>query len=90
MPQDRASRVGRGIAELWQGDANSAVTDLSTVIDVPANADSITAWAHRARGLAYVSLGQNDSAVADYQAYLTLSPRASDRHQIESWIAASS
>src|SRR5438270_12353352 len=29
MPQDRASRVGRGVAELWLGNAQSAIGDLS-------------------------------------------------------------
>jgi tetratricopeptide (TPR) repeat protein len=88
MPQDRASRVGRGVAELWQGNAQTALDDLSFVINANAPPDRVTAWAHRARGLAFASLGQGSSAVADYQAYLDLSPAATDRDQIEGWIQA--
>jgi tetratricopeptide (TPR) repeat protein len=88
MPQDRASRVGRGVAELWLGDAQAAITDLSTVIDATITPDRAAAWAHRARGLARASLGQADGAVADYQAYLDLSPGAADRDQVQGWIAA--
>jgi hypothetical protein len=31
---------------------------------------------------------QADRAIADYQAYLDLSPEAGDRDQIQAWIAA--
>ncbi len=88
MPQDRASRVGRGVAELWQGNVQTAIGDLSLAIDAGGPPDRVTAWAHRARGLANASLGQSARAVADYQAYLDLTPEASDRDQIEAWIAA--
>ena len=89
MPQDRASRVGRGVARLWLGDAPGAIDDLSVSIDAsPPTPDQITAWAYRARGLAHASLGQADGAVADYKAYLSVSPAAKDRAQIEAWIAS--
>lgn len=86
MPQDRASHVGRGIARLWLGQAQTAVDDLSSVIDATVNPDRITAWAYRARGLANAALGKSESAVADYQAYLTMSPDADDRAIVELWI----
>jgi tetratricopeptide (TPR) repeat protein len=88
MPQDRASRVGRGVAELWLGNAVSAIGDLSVAIDAGTSPDRITAWAHRARGLAHASLGETTDAVADYQAYLDLAPDAADRDQVAGWIAA--
>jgi tetratricopeptide (TPR) repeat protein len=87
MPQDRPSRVGRGIAQLWLGQPEQAITDLSYAIDSASPPDSISAWAYRARGLARAGLGQSDAAIADYQAYLSLSPAATDRPQIEGWIA---
>jgi tetratricopeptide (TPR) repeat protein len=87
MPQDRPSRVGRGIAHLWLGDAPAAIDDLSFVIDDAQNRDRVTAWALRARGLAYARLGQSAHAVSDYQAYLDLSPDASDRAQVQAWIS---
>jgi Tetratricopeptide repeat len=87
MPQDRASRVGRGVARLWVGDAQGSIDDLSAAIDATPTPDRIAAWAYRARGLARASLGQSDSAVTDYKAYLSLSPTATDRSQVEGWIA---
>jgi tetratricopeptide (TPR) repeat protein len=86
LPNDRASRVGRGVAELWSGDPNSAITDLSWAIDKSDKPDTITAWAHRARGVAEASLNQPPEAIADYQAYLALEPNATDRSQVEGWI----
>lgn len=85
MPQDRPSRVGRGIARLWLGDSTGAVEDLSLIIDRGAT-DGVTAWALRARGLAYANLGQSQSAVADYTRYLQLVPDASDKDQVQGWI----
>jgi tetratricopeptide (TPR) repeat protein len=87
MPQDRASHVGRGIARLWLGQAQGAVDDLSFAIGTAAQPDRISAWAYRARGLANAALGNATDAVADYQAYLSLTPEANDRALIETWIA---
>jgi hypothetical protein len=87
MPQDRASRVGRGVARLWLGDAQGSVDDMSVAIGASPVPDRITAWAYRGRGLAYANLGQTEGALADYKAYLSVLPEASDRAQIESWIA---
>ncbi len=86
LPKDRASKVGRGVAELWKGDPSLAIADLSAAIDASEKPDTITAWAHRARGVAEASLNQPSDAIADYQAYLTLEPNASDRGQVEGWI----
>jgi tetratricopeptide (TPR) repeat protein len=86
MPQDRPSRVGRGIARLWLGQGQAAIDDLSFAIDTSARPDQVTAWAYRARGLAYASLGQGGQAIADYRAYLALVPEAGDRAQVEGWI----
>jgi tetratricopeptide (TPR) repeat protein len=87
MPQDRASRVGRGIAYLWLDNAQAATDDLSFAIDTASKPDRISAWAYRARGLANAALGNQDSAVADYRAYLTMVPDAPDRVQVEGWIS---
>jgi tetratricopeptide (TPR) repeat protein len=87
MPEDRPSRVGRGIANLWLGRASAAIDDLSFAISTAQAPDRSSAWAYRARGLAHASLGEPDDAVADYKAYLALSPNASDRNQVEGWIA---
>jgi tetratricopeptide (TPR) repeat protein len=87
MPKDRPSRVGRGIAHLWLGQAQEAADDLSIVIDSGSAPDTVTAWAYRARGLAEAALGQSTNAVADYRSYLELAPEAADRSQIEGWIA---
>jgi tetratricopeptide (TPR) repeat protein len=87
MPQDRPSRVGRGIAELWLDNPQAAVDDLTTAITAVQTPDKISAWAFRARGLAYASLGRSDDAVADYNQYLTLTPNAPDRDQVTGWIA---
>lgn len=87
MPKDRASFVGRGIAELWNGDAPSAINDLSVAIDANGSPDRITAWAHRARGVAHANLNQNQDAIADYQAYLALTPNAPDRSDVQAWIS---
>src|SRR5207244_7335201 len=81
MPEDRASRVGRGIALLWKGDPHAAVAALTAAIDQSASSDRVTAFAHRARGTAYALLSQAGSAISDYQAYLALLPNAPDRPQ---------
>jgi predicted negative regulator of RcsB-dependent stress response len=87
MPKDRPSRVGRGIAELWLENPQGAVDDLTTAITAVNTPDKISAWAFRARGLAYASLGQSDNAVADYNQYLSLTPNAPDKDQVTAWIA---
>jgi len=86
MPSDRPSRVGRGISHLWLGDLSGAIDDLSFAIDNAPSGDRVSAWAFRARGLAYARLGQSQSAVADYQNYLSLSPDAADRDLVQGWI----
>jgi tetratricopeptide (TPR) repeat protein len=86
MPNDRPSHVGRGIARLWLGDPAGAVADLSYAID-NGSGDRVSAWALRARGLAYANLGQGQSAIADYTRYLQLQPDATDRDQVQGWIA---
>jgi tetratricopeptide (TPR) repeat protein len=86
MPRDRPSWIGRGIAHLWLGQAQEAADDLSIAIDRSATPDRVTAWAYRARGLAQAALGSSTAAVADYKAYLELTPDAPDRAQIEGWI----
>jgi regulator of sirC expression with transglutaminase-like and TPR domain len=72
---------------LWLGDGQAALDDLSFAIDTSKSPDRVTAWAYRARGLARASLGQSADAVADYKAYLALTPEAADRAQVEGWIA---
>jgi tetratricopeptide (TPR) repeat protein len=87
MPQDRASRVGRGIAILWRGDPQAAVGDLTAAIDATSTPDRVAAWAHRARGIANSQLGLPSAAIDDYRAYLAIVPDAADRTDVEAWIA---
>jgi len=101
MPKDRASRVGRGIAELWNNDPTSAISDLTVVINANGAPDRITAWAHRARGVAHANLKdaaaangdfdtsaqESATAISDYQAYLALAPDAPDRSDVQAWIS---
>jgi tetratricopeptide (TPR) repeat protein len=87
MPQDRPSRVGRGIANLWLGQTQAAVDDLTVAIDSTTAPDRPLAWAYRARGLARASLGRPQEAIDDYQHYLALTPDATDRAQVQGWIA---
>ena len=86
-PKDRGCLLGRGIAYLWSGDQGKAITDLSTVIDQSATADRWTAWALRARGIAYADLGNYSDAISNYQAYLSVVPNAGDQSEIKSWIS---
>ena len=87
MPGDRASLLGRGVAYLWKGSWQPAIDDLNGVIAGSKSADQLTAWAYRARGVAHANAGQGSDAVSDYQSYLSLAPNASDRAQIQGWIA---
>lgn len=87
MPDDLASRVGRGVGNLWNGDPQSALPDLSYAIDHSTGPDRLTAFAYRARGTAEAALNQSAQAVTDYQAYLAILPDAPDRSQVEAWIA---
>jgi tetratricopeptide (TPR) repeat protein len=86
MPEDRASRVGRGISLLWKGDPEAAVADLTFAIDHSINPDRVTAFAYRARGTANASLNRSAQAITDYQAYLAILPDAPDRAEVEGWI----
>lgn len=88
IPNNRPSLVGRAVANVWEQNWSTALDDLSPVLDPAQPTDGWTALAHRARGLAYAGLNQPDQAVAEYQAYLSLTPDAADRSQVESWIAA--
>jgi tetratricopeptide (TPR) repeat protein len=87
MPTDRASRVSRGVALLWNGDPQSAITDLSFAIDNATDNDRLTAFAHRARATAEATLHEPTEAIEDYQAYLAMASDAPDRSQVERWIA---
>lgn len=87
MPEDRASRVGRGIGLLWKGDAESALADLTFAIDHSSSPDRLTAFAYRARGTANATLSRPAQAVTDYRAYLALMPGAADQAEVEAWIA---
>lgn len=87
MPEHRASRLGRGIAWLWKEQWQEAATDLTGVLEDEGGQDSLALWAHRARGIAYASLGLYSQATDDYVAYLDISPEAPDRDEVEGWIA---
>ena len=86
MPGDRACRVGLGVALLWNGQQQDAISSLTGVITQSQKADRWTVLALRARGIAYADLSQFSDAVADYQSYLKLAPKASDQALIENWI----
>jgi tetratricopeptide (TPR) repeat protein len=88
MPEDRIVRVGRDVALLWLGNLDESVADLTALIDTDVAQDRWTAWEYRARGLAREALGQADGAIADFQAYLTLSPTATDRDEVQGRITA--
>lgn len=87
MPSDLASRVSRGVAFLWNGDPQAAVSDLSFAIDHSTDADRLTAYAHRARATAEATLNEPTEAISDYQAYLAIVPDAADRADVDRWIA---
>jgi tetratricopeptide (TPR) repeat protein len=87
IPNYRAGLVARAIARMWLYDWTNAVVDFSAAIDQGAR-DQWTAWAHRGRGISLAALGRREEAIADYQAYLELTPQADDRELIQSWIAA--
>ena len=92
LPDDRASYLGRGIAALWNGEPQAAVSDLTFALEHGTTSDDtatdrVTAFAYRVRGTAYAALKQSTLAVSDYQAYLALLPGAPDRAEVETWIA---
>jgi tetratricopeptide (TPR) repeat protein len=87
QPGDRASQLGRGVALLWKEQWQPAISDLSDTIQSAQSPDLLSAWALRARGVARAASGQGAAAVADYRGYLQLVPNASDRKEVESWIA---
>ena len=69
------------------GEAQSAIDDLSFAIDQSTGNDRLTAFAHRARATAEATLHQASQAISDYQAYLAMASDAPDRVQVERWIA---
>jgi hypothetical protein len=87
QPGDRASQLGRGVALLWKEQWQPAISDLSDTIQSAQAPDLLSAWALRARGVARAASGQATGAIADYRGYLQLIPNASDRKEVESWIA---
>jgi len=87
MPQDRPSRVGRGVAYLWLKQLQLAHDDLSLVIADGSVPDRWTAQAYLARGRVYVAADRHANAAEDFRAYLALAPDAPDRDEVEGWIA---
>jgi hypothetical protein len=95
-PDDRVFRIGYGAALLWLEDWEVASTEFSRIITqgllpdggLGSPQDRPQAWAYRGRGIARSALGEFDAAVADYRAYLALSPNVNDRAEVEQWIAA--
>ena len=87
MPDDRASYLGRGIAALWNGEPEAALSDLTFALDHGTQTDRVSVFAYRVRGTAHAALKQPALAVSDYQAYLALLPSAPDRAEVEAWIA---
>lgn len=87
MPEHRASMLGRGVARLWKEQWESSWSDLTAVLDSGGDLDTLDAWAHRARGVAHAATGRPGEAIADYEAYLSMVPEASDRAEVEGWIS---
>jgi len=87
MPEDRATRVGRGVALLWQGNPEAALGDLTFAIDHTSTPDRLSAYAFRVRGTAHAALRQPGPAIDDYRTYLQLMPDAVDRGEVEGWLA---
>ncbi len=87
MPEHRASMLGRGVAWLWKEQWDSARKDLTAALESGGDPDGAAAWAHRARGIVNAALGQPAEAIADYEAYLAITPQAEDRAEVEGWIA---
>ncbi len=87
MPEHAASMVGRGIALVWKQQWEDGAASLSAALDLGLEDGPLAAWAHRARGVAFAAVGRDSEAVADYDSYLTLTPDAPDRAQVEGWMA---
>lgn len=87
MPGNRASHLGRAIAQMWKGQWAKSVEDLDVVINQKGQPDRITIWAYRARGVAHAMQGQTLSAIKDYRAYLSSISSPAEIFQIQDWIA---
>lgn len=86
LPNDRSCWLGRGVALLWAGQQERALTDFTSVIQHSPRPDNWALWALRGRGVAHADLGQFSAAIADYKAYLSYAPNAPDRSDVEGWI----
>lgn len=86
MPQHRESLLGRGVASIWKERWGLAVEDLTAVLDTDSRPDTVSALAHRARGVLYAAMGRPAEAIADYETYLSIMPEASDKANVEKWI----
>ncbi|MBI4300564.1 MAG: tetratricopeptide repeat protein [Chloroflexi bacterium] len=85
MPDDPSILANLGIVNLWLSDWNSAVDDLTVIIEQLDAPDDLKARAYRGRGIAYASLGDASAAIYDFRAYMTYYPeQASD---VAEWIA---
>ncbi len=87
LPHHRASRLGRGVAWLWKEEWQVAHDDLTATLEMSSDEDMVAAWAHRARGIARIGLGETADAVADYETYLSLAPDDPGRVEVEELLA---
>ena len=62
---------GKGLAEAYLGDVNSAISDFTKAIDL----DSKFSHAYLNRGSAYTSMGNNDGAISDLKVAEKLDPQ---------------
>ena len=82
-PQDAGAYNNRGNVRADQGDLAAAIQDYDKANELDPQAASV----YVGRGLTRYLQGNLDAALADFRRYLELSPNASDRQQVEGWIA---
>ena len=82
-PQDASAYYNRGLVRKAQGDLATAIQDFDQAIAF----DPQDAWAYYNRGLAHKAQGHLAGAITDFRRYLELKPNATDRQQVEGWIA---
>ncbi|HHH42017.1 MAG TPA: tetratricopeptide repeat protein [Chloroflexi bacterium] len=82
-PDNVEVHVDLGISYAKQNRLDEAIAEWERALQI--NPDH--AFAHYNLGVAYANLGRAAEAVAEFQTYLRLRPDASNRAQVEQWIA---
>lgn len=81
-PRSGHAYDSRGSVYYDKGDLDRALADFNQALSL----DSKIAIAYKNRGNLYRNKGSKAQAIADYEAYVRLSPDASDRAKVEQWI----